>query len=62
MRFEHGCPLPEIVKNIPHVAFEVDDLSEAIKGKKLIIEPNSPSDGIHVAFIEENRPDQVNAG
>ena len=54
MRFEAGCPLPEIVQNIPHVAFAVDDLDEAIKGKKVIIEPNSPSDGVVVAFIEDN--------
>lgn len=54
MRYEHDCPLPEVVKTIPHVAFEVDDISEAIKGKKVLIEPNSPSEGIIVAFIEEN--------
>jgi hypothetical protein len=54
MRFEEGCNLPEIVKTIPHVAFEVEDIFEAIKGKKVIIEPNSPSEGNIVAFIEEN--------
>jgi hypothetical protein len=54
MRYEKDCPLPEIVKTIPHVAFEVEDLLEAIKGKKVIIEPNSPSEGNLVAFIEEN--------
>lgn len=54
MRFEPECTLPEIVKTIPHVAFEVDDLAEAIKGKKVIIEPDRPSDGVLVAFIEEN--------
>jgi len=54
MRFEKDCQLPEIVKTMPHVAFEVDDIYEAIKGKKVIIEPNSPSEGNIVAFIEEN--------
>ena len=54
MRYEHGCELPEIVKALPHVAFEVDDIREAIRGRKVIIEPNSPSPGITVAFIEEN--------
>ena len=54
MRYEKDCQLPEIVKTIPHVAFEVDDVYEAIKGKKVIIEPNSPSEGTIVAFIEEN--------
>ncbi len=54
MRYEDGCPLPEIVKTVPHIAFEVDDIYEAIKGRKVIIEPNSPSEGNIVAFIEEN--------
>jgi len=54
MRFEADCPLPEIVKTIPHVAFDVDDLREALKGRKVIIEPKSPSDGVEVAFIEDN--------
>ena len=37
-----------------HVAFEVDNIEEAIQGKKVIIEPNSPSPGVIVAFIEDN--------
>ena len=39
---------------MPHVAFEVDDLEQELKGKKVIIEPNSPSPGVTVAFIEDN--------
>jgi hypothetical protein len=54
MRYEPECRLPEIVKNVPHVAFKVENLAEAIKGKKVIIKPNSPSEGVLVAFIEEN--------
>ncbi len=54
MRFEPDCPLPELVKRVPHIAFEVDDLDGEIKGKELLIEPNSPSQGIRVAFVVEN--------
>ena len=54
MRFDPDCPTPELVKTIPHVAFEVDNLDDAIKDKKVIIEPTSPSEGLRVAFIEEN--------
>ncbi|BFN31262.1 conserved hypothetical protein [Vibrio harveyi] len=53
-RFWDDAPYPELVKSIPHVAFEVDDLLSEIKGKKVIIEPNSPSEGLMVAFIEVN--------
>ncbi|KPK65355.1 MAG: hypothetical protein AMS21_04850 [Gemmatimonas sp. SG8_38_2] len=51
MRFEPDCPLPELVKTVPHVAFEVDDLEAAIAGHEILIEPNSPSEGVRVAFI-----------
>ena len=53
MRYEPDCTLPEIVKNKPHLAFEVDDVHGYIRGKKVLIEPNSPSEGNIVAFIEE---------
>ena len=39
MRFEPDCPLPEIVKTVPHVAFEVEDLEEALLGQEVLIEP-----------------------
>lgn len=51
MRYETDCPLPELVKTVPHVAFQVDNLAEALIGHDILIEPNSPSDGVTVAFI-----------
>jgi hypothetical protein len=53
-RYWDDCPVPELVKTVAHVAFEVDDLQAALKGHKVIIEPNSPSEGVIVAFIEVN--------
>jgi hypothetical protein len=53
-RYEENAPYPEIVKIVPHVAFEVDDLASELQGKNVIIEPNSPSPGVTVAFIEDN--------
>ena len=54
MRFEPDAPYPEIVKTLPHLAFEVDDLEAELEGKNVIIQPNSPSPGLVVAFIEDN--------
>jgi len=51
MRFEPYCHVPEIVRTIPHIAFAVDDLDEALKGKQVLIAPNAPSAGVRVAFI-----------
>jgi hypothetical protein len=53
MRFDDDPIFPDIVKRLPHVAFEVDDLHEAVRRKKMIIEPNEPAPGVLVAFIEE---------
>lgn len=54
MKFEPGCPLPELVQKVPHIAFAVDDLQAAIAGKDILIAPNSPSEGVTVAFIVDN--------
>jgi len=54
IRFEADAPFPELVKTVPHVAFVVDDIEEAIAGKEILIHPNSPSKGVTVAFIVEN--------
>ena len=52
MRFDDHCALPDLVKTVSHVAFEVDDLEAAIRGKNVIVSPNEPSEGVRVAFIE----------
>ena len=51
MRYLPECPLPELVKTVPHVAFEVDNLARALEGYEVLIAPNSPSEGVTVAFI-----------
>jgi hypothetical protein len=54
MRFEADCPLPELIKTIPHVAFEVDDLDLALQGHEILYAPGSPSDGVRAAMIVHN--------
>jgi hypothetical protein len=54
-RYWDDAPYPDLVKTVPHVAFEVDDLAAALQGQRVIIEPNSPSHGVTVAFVEVNR-------
>ncbi len=51
MQIEVQCQVPEIVKTVPHVAFVVDDLDEALKGRAILIAPTMPSRGARVAFI-----------
>jgi len=54
MRFAPDSPVPELVKTVPHVAFQVDDLAAELEGKDVLIQPNSPSPGVMVAFIVDN--------
>ena len=54
MRFDADAPVPELVRQVPHVAFEVSDLASELVGREILIAPNSPSDGVRVAFIVEN--------
>ncbi len=54
MRYEEGSPIAEIIQKIPHIAFEVDNLDDAIIGRQLIGEISSPSKGVRVAMLIEN--------
>lgn len=51
MHYEVDCTLPDIVKTLPHVAFEWEDQDGELEGKEVILAPNSPSPGVRVAFI-----------
>lgn len=51
MRFEPDCPLHELIRTVPHVAFEVDDLDAALEGLEVISPPGSPSAGVRAAMI-----------
>jgi len=51
MRFEPDSPVHALIRSVPHVAFEVDDLRAAIEGKEILTPPNSPSEGVMVAMI-----------
>ncbi len=54
MRFDRDCPVSDLVRTVPHVAFEVDDLDAALVGKEVIGPPGSPSGGVRAAMIVHN--------
>jgi len=54
MRFDPDSPISELIRTVPHVAFEVDDLDAEIVGKELLGEVSEPSDGVRVAMIVDN--------
>ena len=54
MRFDSDCPISDIIKTVPHVAFEVHDLDAELKGKRILFPPGVPSDGVRAAMIIHN--------
>jgi hypothetical protein len=54
MRFEPNSPIHELIRTVPHVAFEVDDLDAGLEGQTVIYPPGSPSDGVRSAMIVHN--------
>jgi hypothetical protein len=51
-RFEKGCPLHPLLQSVPHVAFKVNSIEDAIKGKVVLLEPYYPFEGFRVAIVE----------
>ncbi|QTE24307.1 VOC family protein [Polaribacter cellanae] len=56
MRFEQDSPIHPLIQQVPHVAFEVEDLdAELLKRDfEILTKPNSPSDDVRVAMIKHN--------
>ncbi len=54
MRFEADSPISDLIKSVPHIAFEVDDLDAALEGLQVISPPGSPSEGVRAAMILDN--------
>ncbi len=52
LRYEKDCPFPDLIKTVPHVAFEVDDIDAAAAGKKILIAPVYLNDSLKMCFIE----------
>lgn len=50
-RYEEGSPLHPLIQTMPHVAFKVPCLEDAIEGKDIILGPYEPIKGFKVAMI-----------
>ena len=54
MRFDPDCEISELIRTVPHIAFEVDDLDAALAALGITTEITSPSDGVRVAMIVDD--------
>jgi hypothetical protein len=51
LRYEPDSPVTGPVRELPHLAFETDDLARELAGKEILLEPFSPMEGLTVAFV-----------
>ena len=54
LRFEEDSPVTGPLRDMPHVAYRVDDMRAELAGKEMILEPFTPMPGLSVAFFKEN--------
>jgi hypothetical protein len=54
LRFEHDSPFPELIQQVAHVGFEVDDINQAVAGKDILIPPTKIAEGLTIAFIAQD--------
>lgn len=54
MRFEDDSPVDDLIRRMPHIAFEVDDIEKELEEMGLVATVTSPSEGVRVAMIIED--------
>ncbi|WP_420400487.1 hypothetical protein [Flagellimonas sp.] len=54
IKFDADSPMPEMMQKLPHVAYLVENIEEALENKRILVETFSPAEGVRVAFINHN--------
>ena len=54
LRFEPDSPVTGPVRDLPHIAFEVESLQAEIKGEKVLLGPFQAMPGLQVVFIHKD--------
>ena len=52
--YEPGSPEDELVRTVPHVAYRVASLEEAMDGHRVVAEPFDVFGEVRVSFVEVN--------
>ncbi len=50
--FDEGSAAPEVVRSLPHVAYRVERLEDALEGHRVVMEPFGVFGEVRVAFVE----------
>ncbi|HHM12148.1 MAG TPA: hypothetical protein ENJ16_01240 [Planctomycetaceae bacterium] len=54
LRFEEDSPVRGPLRDMPHVAYRVEDIHQVLAGEEVILEPFVPMPGLTVAFIKKH--------
>lgn len=54
LRFEDDSPVTGPLRDMPHIAYRVDDIAPHLEGEEIIYEPFTPMEGLTVAFIKKH--------
>jgi hypothetical protein len=54
LRFEPDSPVTGPVRNLPHMAFQVENLEAAMEGCEILLGPWAPTDTLRVVFVQRD--------
>lgn len=54
LRFEPDSPVTGPVRDMPHLAFQVDNLDQAMEGTEILLGPFDPTDTLRVVFVKKD--------
>lgn len=54
LRFEADSPVTGPLRDLPHIAFRVDNLENAIEGLEVLLGPFNPTDTLRVVFVSKD--------
>lgn len=54
LRFEPDSPVQGPVRDLPHMAFQVDNLEREIEGAEILLGPFHPTDTLRVVFVRQD--------
>ncbi len=54
LRFEPDSPVTGPVRDLPHMAFRVDDLEAEMKGAEVLLGPFHPTETMTVVFVRQH--------
>jgi hypothetical protein len=52
IKCDHDSNMPEMFQKLTHIAYQVDNIEEALNGKEILVNTYSPADGLRIAFIK----------